>query len=124
MFQQFNSNPQHRRVGDCVVRALSKVLDESWEASYIDLCIQGYIMSDLPSGNSVWGEVLKRHGYSRSVITIDDEFYTIKDFCEEYPKGRYVIGTGTHAVAVVDGDHFDTWDSGDETVLYVWAKIN
>jgi hypothetical protein len=100
------------------------VFDEDWDSAYIDLCIQGYVMSDLPSGNSVWGEVLKRKGYSRNAIPIDDEFYTINDFCKEYPKGRYVIGTGTHAVAVVDGDHYDTWDSGDEVVLYVWAKIN
>lgn len=124
MFKQFNPNPQHRRVGDCVVRALSKVFDEDWDSAYIDLCIQGYVMSDLPSGNSVWGEVLKRKGYSRNVIPINDEFYTIKDFCREYPQGRFVIGTGSHAVAVVDGDHYDTWDSGDEIVLYVWAKIN
>ena len=87
MYQHFNPNPQHRRVGDCVVRALSKVLDESWEAVFVDLCIQGYVDCDLPSGNSVWGEVLKRHNFSRSLITIDDEFYTINDFCKEYPKG-------------------------------------
>ena len=41
-------------------------------------------------------------------------------FCEKYPTGVYVIGTGTHAVAVVDGDYYDSWDSGNEVPSYFW----
>ena len=43
-------------------------------------------------------------------------------FCRMYPKGTYVIGTGTHAVCVIDGDYYDTGDSGDEIPQYFWKK--
>jgi len=31
-----------------------------------------------------------------------------------FPKGTYIIGTGSHAVAIINGDYYDSWDSGDE----------
>jgi hypothetical protein len=26
------------------------------------------------------------------------------------------VGTGTHVVAVIDGDYYDAWDSGNEVI--------
>jgi hypothetical protein len=37
-------------------------------------------------------------------------------------KGVYVIGTGSHAVCVIDGDWYDSWDSGGEVCSYYWKK--
>ena len=33
---------------------------------------------------------------------------------------KYLIGTGSHAVAVIDGDYYDSWDSGNEIPAYFW----
>lgn len=57
MFVSYNANPNNMRVGDCVIRSISKALGQSWLQTYIDLCIQGYLMCDLPSSNSVWGHI-------------------------------------------------------------------
>ncbi len=123
MYSHYNPNPNGNRVGDCVVRAISKALNQSWEDTYIELTIQGYIMGDLLSSNAVWSAYLKGKGFERNVIPNDcPDCYTINDFCEEYPNGIYVIGTGTHAVAVIDGTIFDTWNSGDETPIYYYKK--
>ena len=43
-------------------------------------------------------------------------------FCEDHPYGIYIVGTGTHAIACVDGNYYDTWDSGDESPLFYWKK--
>ena len=55
----FNSNPRGKYVGDCVIRAISKILDEDWEQTYVMLTLQGYIMSDMPSyirkDSKLWG---------------------------------------------------------------------
>lgn len=122
MWIQFINNPLKKNVGDCVVRALSKALDLSWEDTYILLCIQGFMMADLPSGNSVWSSLLKNKGFKR--YTVDDcpECYTIEDFCQDHPNGVYVIGTGSHAVTVIDGCYYDAWQSGHETPLYYFEK--
>jgi len=43
-------------------------------------------------------------------------------FCEDHPYGTYIVGTGTHAIACIDGNYYDTWDSGDESPLFYWKK--
>lgn len=123
MWVEYNPNPRQKRVGDCVVRAISKALNQSWEDTFIDLTIQAYLAGDLLSSNAVWGAYLKSKGFTRDIVSNDcPECYTIEDFCNEHPKGTYIIGTGTHAVAVVDGDYFDTWRSGSETPIYFYYK--
>ena len=124
MYSYFNPNPiKNNRVGDCVVRAISKALNQSWEDTYVDLTIQGYLMGDLLSSNAVWGAYLKSKGFTRDIISNDcPECYTIEDFCNEHPKGTFIIGTGTHAVCVEDDCVFDTWNSSGETPIYFYKK--
>ena len=57
-FSYFNPNPAGQKVGDCTVRAIAKATGKSWDEVYIGLCLQGLIMGDLPSANSVWGAYL------------------------------------------------------------------
>ena len=52
-FSYFNPNPAGQKVGDCTVRAIAKATGKSWDEVYIGLCLQGLIMGDLPSANSV-----------------------------------------------------------------------
>lgn len=123
MYSYYNANPYKIRVGDCVIRAISKALNQPWEDTYIDLTIQGYLMGDLLSSNAVWGAYLKSKGFTRDIISNDcPECYTIEDFCNEHPKGTYIIGTGTHAVCVIDSTIFDTWNSSGETPIYYYHK--
>lgn len=123
MYSYYNANPYKIRVGDCVIRAISKALNQPWEDTYIDLTIQGYLMGDLLSSNAVWGAYLKSKGFTRDIISNDcPECYTIEDFCNEHPKGTYIIGTGTHAVCVIDSTIFDTWNSSGETPIYFYYK--
>jgi hypothetical protein len=46
----------------------------------------------------------------------------VEDFCKDHPKGIYVLGTGTHALTVVDGNYIDVWDSGQEIPIYYFTK--
>ena len=59
-FSYFNPNPAGQKVGDCTVRAIAKATGKSWDEVYIGLCLQGLIMGDLPSANSVWGAYLRQ----------------------------------------------------------------
>jgi hypothetical protein len=123
MFKLANPNPNGSYVGDCVVRAISIANDKSWNETYIDLCLRGLMLFDMPSSNRVWNEYLKSEGYTRHMVPDNcPHCYTIKDFCNEYFRGTYILGTGTHVVAVINGDYYDTWDSGDESPIYFWTK--
>lgn len=55
MFVYYNPNPAEKEVGDCVIRAIAKALNKGWEEAYIELCLKGYEMRDMPNSNAVWG---------------------------------------------------------------------
>lgn len=120
---EYNPNPVGRNVGDCSVRAISKALNIDWETAYALIALNGYLMGDVISSNSVWGAVLRQHGFSRSAIpnTCPDCF-TAEDFCMENPRGVYVLGFGNHVATVVDGKLYDSWDSSKEIPQYYWRK--
>lgn len=123
MFIHYNPNPLHKLVGDCVIRAVSKVTNEDWKTTYMNIALQGYLMMDMPSSNSVWGAYLYSVGFNRHVIpNTCPDCYTVRDFCKDHPEGTFLLATGSHVVAVVDGDYYDTCDSGDEVPIYFWRK--
>lgn len=118
-----NPNPCKVLVGDCVIRAVSIITNTSWDYTYNAICEQGRKMCDMPSSNAVWDAYLKSIGFSKYAIpNICPSCYTVIDFCRDYPIGAYLLATGTHAVAVIDGNYYDTWDSGDETPIYFYER--
>lgn len=123
MYVNYNPNPVAARVGDCVIRAISKVMDQTWEKSYIDLCVYGIMLSDLPSSNAVWGRYLRDNNFKRKIIPdIYPDLYTVRKFTEDHPDGVYVLALNGHVVACEQGNYFDTWDSGDEIAIFYWVK--
>ena len=122
-YVKWNPNPVSRSVGDCAVRAVAKALNMGWEAAYIALVINGLQMADLPNSDAVSGATLRQHGFKRKAVENTCPMcYTVADFCEDNPKGTYVLYCGGHVVTAVDGDYFDAWDSGQEIVQFVWYK--
>lgn len=119
MWVEYNENPNGRQVGDCTVRAIAKATGSDWLTTFWALALQGAMMGDMPSANSVGNAYLRSIGFRRYPVpdTYPDT-YTISDFCTDHPDGVYVVGTGSHVVAVVDGDYYDSWDSGDEIPVY------
>jgi len=122
-FIYFNPNPDQRLTEDCVIRAICAATNRDWEDVYIDVVIQGLFMHNMPEANSVWGEYLTNLGFEKTLVPNKcPHCYTLREFCADNPKGIYVINTDNHAVAVVNGDYYDTWDSGNEIVNYYWKR--
>lgn len=119
----FNPNPKSKNVGDCTVRAFCAATDCTWETAYIKLVLRGFIMNDMPSSDDVWGTQLLHEGFRRYIVPNSCPYcYTVRDFCNDHTNGNYVLGTGTHAVAVIDGDYYDAWDSGDKVPIFYFRK--
>ena len=64
-YKYYNPNPLGLSVGDCTIRAISKVIERDWKETYLCLIVQGYQMYDMPSANRVWGEFLRSQGFVR-----------------------------------------------------------
>lgn len=121
MWIRCNPNPLGKQTSDCVVRAIAVATSQSWRQVYRDLCSLGGIECEMPNANYLWGMYLKEHGAEQFLLPDDCPMcITVRAFCEKYPEGIYVIGTGSHAVAVIDGDWYDSWDSGSEVPSYFW----
>lgn len=122
-YVEFNNNPAARLVGDCAVRAISKALNMGWEAAYITLAINGMQMGDVMNANSVITATLRQHGFrGRTVPDTCPICYTAEDFCEDHPKGIFVLFFGNHVATVIDGTLYDAWNSLHEVVQMYWYK--
>ena len=123
MWVKFNPNPTGRFVGDCAVRAVAAALGVDWEDAYTLISDAGFAMGDMPSSDSVFGAVLRQHGFYRSAIPNScPDFYTASDFAADHPRGVFVLGFGGHVATVIDGDLYDSWDSSNEVPVYYWYR--
>ena len=125
MWMHVNPNPKHKNVPDCVIRAICFAMDMNWYDVYDDLCEVGRRDCNMPSSDAVWGHYLQIRGCRPFLLPKRcPNCVTIKDFARLYPEGTYIIGTGSHAVAIRDGDYYDSWDSGDEISSFFWKVPN
>ena len=119
----FNPNPKGKHVTDCTVRMLCRLEGFSWLEAFdrlVDISRREYRM---PSSDKNWETILSSFGYKKYMLppSIPD-WYTIRDFCRDNPRGKYAIKTTGHVVAVVDGDYYDSFDSGDKEPMYYLVK--
>lgn len=124
MYKYFNNNPLARRtVGDCSVRAVSKALGISWDEAHDMLADMSKQMGTIMNDNDVISAVLRMNGFYReSLPCTTRDCYTVREFAMDNPIGTYVVGTGSHVVCIINGNFFDSWNSGDESLMYFWTK--
>lgn len=48
---------------------------------------------------------------------------TVESFTKDHKEGTYFLSVANHVVASVDGNFYDTWDSGDCCLYGYWEKI-
>jgi len=77
----------------------------------------------MPSSDSVWGAVLRRHGFYRRAISMScPDCYTTADFARDHPRGVFVLGYGGHVATIRNGRLMDSWDSSREIPVFYWYK--
>lgn len=123
MFIKYQPNPQNRKTDDCVIRALTKALGVDWDTASIYAIVQQIRDSDIYVKNYVWGNLLLRNGFTKHHLPDQcPDCYSVKDFCNDHKLGMYVLGTGDHVVTVVDGDYYDSFDSGEMIPIVYYRK--
>ena len=122
MWIRANPNPEGKDVPDCVIRAICIALNKPWlevsDSLYFDYARKDHSVT---CDDNVWGHYLYDHGFEPFLLPHEcPACITIRQFCRMYPRGTYIIGTGSHAVAVIDGNYYDSWDSGDRIPTFFW----
>lgn len=123
MYVYYNPNPLGKNTGDCTARSVSKLLDMTWEEASLALCLQAIRIGETEEAPATYGALLKSKGYIREVVpNTCPDCYSVRDFVEDHPQGRFALATGSHVIAAIDGSYYDSWDSGSECPVYYWRK--
>lgn len=120
MWIEYNPNPKHKNTGDCAVRAISKAFDVTWDKSKAFLDVYSMELSEVETSDLVWGKILHEHGFKMKAVY--GIYNTLESFCRINNKGIYVVKLPNHVVTVIDGNYYDSWNSGNEVPLYCWYK--
>lgn len=118
MFIRYNGNPCGKNTEDCVIRAISIATGFSRHKVYASLCAFGFECTIWGNNNAIWSDYLQHIGFIRH----KSRRMTVSEFAKFHPHGTFVIGTRSHAVAIIDGDYIDSWNSGSEIVRYYFEK--
>jgi hypothetical protein len=114
----YNPHPKGRRVGDCVTRAFTVILDSEY------IFTRKYLRQKQFYGYTTSPDIearLRAFNYQSNQKVFG---LTVRQVCKLYPKGKVFVflRDRQHVVAISDGIFYDSWFSGDESVSHVWIK--
>lgn len=124
LFQYYQPNKKDLKdeQGDCVIRTLTKALNEDWVTIFDKLVPIARENQCMPNSKTCWEHLLSScgfeyHGISNAKGT---KRPTVESFAREHKTGTYVLRVAHHIVCVVDGKYYDTWDSGYKSLYGYW----
>ena len=122
MWKYHNSNPKKREVNDCVIRAISKAENKTWDEVYSELSTlaqnQRILLDDMR-----FVEPYLDSKYDRVCYKCNGCRMTVGDFINRNQKGTYLITMQGHITCVKNGILFDTWDCRDKIIWCSWEVI-
>ena len=123
MWIPYNPNPLGITTVDCTVRAICAVTGKSWDEIFREQCELAWKMADMPSADRVWWTLLEQIGFGQQrMFDRCPDCYTVEDFCYDHRSGLYILGPREHAVAVINGEYWDSWDSGQTIPAYFFKR--
>ena len=120
----YNANPKGVITKDCVIRALSKATDMTWDEVYDELYQIGRKKKMLLNDQKVYKVFLKNHGFYQhhALRNMDGSRMTVEEFSKEVPHGSYyIVHTRKHLTVVYEGDIYDTWNTSKQTSGKFWT---
>lgn len=126
MFIEYNANPNNDNIDDCVLRAITKVLDIPYWDVFDELCdIMDEIDGGIINEPRVFVKYLERHGYEYREVT---EKITVNQFCKKMSKcsdvddWKALLLVNGHMTAMIGSDIYDTWNCHRYKINYIFVK--
>ena len=137
-FHFYNANPKNKITGDCVIRALSTAMGESYETVYRELFEFSLKCGYMLNSKECYDKYLVSKGWIKQKQPRKDNNtkYTGKEFCEQLQEDPWIftgkeydfnariiakIG-GHHIIAIIDGKVHDIWNSTGGCIGNYWLK--
>lgn len=123
-YYQPNNKDLKDEYGDCVMRALSKVMNKTWLEMFDDITPLSRELQCPFNCKTCYETYLKNNGFVYHGISNKkgSKRPTVESFAKEHKKGTYYLNVANHCVAVVNGVYYDTWDSGYKSLYGYFEK--
>lgn len=119
----YNPNPTTDKANDCSIRAYCAAEDLEWDDAYDTACQYGKSNNLMPNDNANCKNILEaEYGYTFVKLSKEEKGITVKEFAIKHSEGTYVLSVPSHLVTVINGEYYDTWDSGDKKVKAYYKK--
>ena len=125
-FHYYNANSHGHITTDCVIRAISTVMEQPWEVTYDDLVDLGRKYGRLPNDRVIMNKYLVKNGFvkMKEPRNLDNRKYRVCEYIKDINNSLTAIASlgNQHVAAIVDGVVYDTWDSSNEVLHTYYVK--
>ena len=120
MYTYYNAHPKGLSVGDCVKRAISKAANMDYMEVQRELNRYKKV-----TGAKSYNTDYNPHKYVENVLhgvkfsfpaKKGQKRMTPEQFCEDHPRGNFILNMAGHWTCIVDGVIYDTWDPSGRCV--------
>lgn len=135
-YNYFNANPKDRLGGDCVIRAISSALNQSWETTVRELTELGISLGYVLNDKHCFEKYLKVKGWTKmkQPRKRNNTKYTGEEFCRCIQNNTSANGItlsnnilanigGHHITAIKSGVINDIWNCSQKTIGNYWVKL-
>lgn len=123
-YYQPNKKDIKDEYGDCTIRALSAALSLTWLETF-DLVVpieRKYQVANIFGAPlKTRKEMLEELGFTYHPVSRKKK-PTVKEFSEKHKRGIYILNIRGHEVACINGNYYDTWDSGKKALYGYFEK--
>lgn len=124
-FHFHNANPKGKNKNDCVARAISVALGQSWETTIREMTEKGISIGAVFNEDSTIDAYLLEKGWTRckEPRNSENKKITVKEFLNNHKKGIYIIRAGSHHLSLIfNGRVWDTWDCSKKVMHSYFYK--
>lgn len=128
-FHFHNANPKGKNANDCVARAISVALSQSWEDTIREMTELGIKLGYAFNEDKLIAQYLKEKGWERypEPRDLNNKKITVNQFINKHGnnKGVIIAKVGSHHLSlIIDGVLWDTWDCTNNTMHAYWRNSN
>ena len=107
--------------GDCVIRAITLALNQSYRQTLIDLCELGIELGRLPNDKIVFDKYLTNKGWvKRKAKRVNGKLIKLKD--STFDESRLLVSTRRHLTCIIDNTIHDSWDCRNQYGGVAWSS--
>lgn len=121
----YNANPKNKKAGDCVIRAIARATNQSWDTVYAALCELGAKYKLMPNSKRTFEKYLDSLNFTKHPQPRKDDGtkYTVREMSKFISAGIIAVVQVANHTTVIEGDTlYDTWDCRDYTVLNFYTR--